>query len=107
MKRTDQERIAREIGRQQKKDRIREKRISDKDDISVAGYAKQLEDVFMWDDETIYNVQDDTVLEILMSMKEDLSDKECEAALKRAIKRTRVKDRDTAFDEAMLILQEV
>jgi hypothetical protein len=106
MKRTDQERIAREIGRQQKKDQIREKRISNKEDISVAGYAKQLEGVFMWDDETIYNVQDDTVLEVLMAMKEDLSDKECEAALKRAIKRTQIKDRDNAFDEAMLILQE-
>ena len=106
MKRTDQERIAREIGRQQKKEEIREKRINNKDDISVAGYAKQLESVFMWDDETIYNVQDDTVLEVLMAMKEDLSDKECEAALKRAIKRTQIKDRDTAFDEAMLILAE-
>jgi hypothetical protein len=106
MKRTDQERIAREIGRQQKKDRIREKRILGKDDISVAGYAKALEGVFMWDDETIYNVEDDTVLEVLMAMKEDLSDKECEAALKRAIKKTGVKDRDTPFDQAMLILQE-
>jgi len=106
MKRTDQERIAREIGRQQKKEAIREKRINGKDDISVAGYAKQLEGVFMWDDETIYNVQDDTVLEVLMMMKEDLSEKECEAALKRAIKKTNVKDRDTPFDEAMLLLQE-
>lgn len=106
MKRTDQERIAREIGRQQKKDRIREKRISGKDDISVAGYAKQLEGVFMWDDETIYNVQDDTVLEVLMAMKEDLSDKECEAALKRAIKRTNVKDRETPLNDLMLLLQE-
>lgn len=104
MKRTDQERIAREIGRQQKKETIREKRISNKEDISVAGYAKALEGVFMWDDETIYNVQDDDVLEILMAMKEDLSDKECEAALKRAIKKTAVKARDEAFDEAMLIL---
>jgi hypothetical protein len=106
MKRTDQERIAREIGRQQKKDRIREKRINDKEDVSVGGYAKALEDAFMWDDETIYNVQDDSVLEVLMDMKEDLSDKDCEAAIKRAIKRTKVKDRDTPFDEAMQILQE-
>ena len=106
MKRTDQERIAREIGRQQKKDRLSEKRINGREDVSVAGYAKLLEGVFMFDDESIYNVQDDSVLEILMSMKEDLSDKECEAALKRAIKRTNVKDRDTPYDEAMLILQE-
>ena len=106
MKRTDQERIAREIGRAQKKDRIRERRISDKEDISVSGYAKQLESVFMWDDEAIYNVQDDDVLEILMNMKEDLTDKECEAAIKRAIKKTAVKNRDSAYDEAMLILQE-
>ena len=106
MKRTDQERIAREIGRTQKKDRIREKRINGKEDVSVGGYAKLLEEVFMWDDETIYNVQDDGVLEVLMDMKEDLSEKECEAALKRAIKRTKVKDRDSAFDDAMLILQD-
>lgn len=106
MKRTDQERIAREIGRQQKKDRLSEKRINGREDVSVAGYAKLLEGVFMFDDESIYNVQDDSVLEILMSMKEDLTDKECEAALKRAIKRTNVKDRDTPYDEAMLILQE-
>jgi hypothetical protein len=106
MKRTDQERIAREIGRQQKKEAIREKRINGKEDISVGGYAKRLEEVFMWDDEVVYNIQDDTVLEVLMEMKEDLSDKECEAALKRAIKRTKVKDRDTPLSEAMLLLEE-
>ena len=107
MKRTDQERIAREIGRQQKKERIREKRINGKDDVSVGGYAKQLEEVFMWDDEIIYNIQDDGVLEILMNMKEDLSDKECHAAVKRAIKRTKVKDRETPFDEIKMLLAEV
>ena len=107
MKRTDQERIAREIGRQQKKESIRNKRLSDKDDISVSGFAKQLEEVFMWDDEIIYNIQDDAVLEVLMNMKEILSDKDCQAALKRAIKRTKVKDRDTPFEEAVMLLDEV
>ena len=107
MKRTDQERIAREIGRQQKKEAIREKRLNGKPPGTVGDYAKQLEAVFMWDDETVYNVNDDAVLEILMDMKEDLSDKDCEAAIKRAIKRTKVKDRDTPFDEAMLLLAEV
>ena len=107
MKRTDQERIAREIGRQQKKAAIQEKRLNGKASGTVGDYAKQLEDVFMWDDETVYNVQDDAVLEILMEMKEDLSDKDCEAAIKRAIKRTKVKDRDTPFEEARLILEEV
>ncbi|PRQ09006.1 LB_289 family protein [Enhygromyxa salina] len=106
MKRTDQERIAREIGRTQKKEAIRERRINDKTDGSVGGYAKALEDVFMWDDEAIYNVGDDSVLEILMDMKEALTDKDCEAALKRAIKRTKVKDRDTAFEEAMVVLSD-
>lgn len=104
MKRTDQERIAREVGRTQKKEDIRERRINDKRDVSVGGYAKQLEDVFMWDDEAIYNVGDDSVLEILMDMKEVLTDKDCEAALKRAIKKTKIKDRDTALEEAMGLL---
>ena len=104
MKRTDQERIAREIGRTQKKERIREKRLSDKEDVCVSGFAKQLEETFMWDDELIYNVQDDSVFELLMEMREHLSDKECEAAFKRAIKRTKVKDRDTPFDELVALL---
>jgi hypothetical protein len=104
MKRTDQERIAREIGRQQKKERIREKRLSGKEDVSVSGYAKQLEDVLMWDDELIYNVNDDAVFELLMEMKENLSDKECEAAFKRAIKRTKVKDRETPLEELTTLL---
>lgn len=107
MKRTDQERIAREIGRQQKKEAIREKRLNGKPAGTVGDYAKQLEDVFMWDDETVYNVQDDSVLEILMEMKEDLSDKDCEAAIKRAIKRTKVKDRDTPLEEVKMLLDEV
>ncbi|NVB40942.1 hypothetical protein G6O69_24090 [Pseudenhygromyxa sp. WMMC2535] len=107
MKRTDQERIAREIGRQEKKNRIQQKRADDKEPTSVGGYAKRLEDAFMWDDETVYNVSDDAILEILMDMKEELSDKDCEAALKRALKRTKVRDRDTPYDQAMGLLDEV
>jgi hypothetical protein len=106
MKRTDQERIAREIGRQQKKEDIRARIINNKEDVSVAGYAKALEDVFMWDDETVYNIQDDKVLEVLLEMKENLTDKDLEAALKRAIKKTGVKDRDTPFAEAIELLEE-
>jgi len=107
MKRTDQERIAREIGRQQKKESIRAKRLNGKDDVSVGGFAKQLEDVLMWDDDTVYNVHDDAVLEVLMDMKTELSEKECHAALKRAIKRTKVKDRDTPFDAAAELLESI
>ena len=107
MKRTDQERIAREIGRTQKKETIRNKRLNDKVDVSVSGFAKQLEDALMWDDETVYNIDDDNVLEVLMTMKEYLSDKDCEAAVKRAIKRTKIKDRDTPYEELGLILSEI
>lgn len=108
MKRTDMERIAREVGRQEKKERIRDERLHVKrEDATVGGYTKRLESAFMWDDETVYNVGDDTVLEVLMEMKEDLSDKECDAALKRAIKRTKVKDRDTPLEQAKTLLSEI
>ena len=106
MKRTDQERIAREIGRQQKKEAIRARLIDSKEEVSVAGYAKALEDVFMWDDETVYNIQDDAVLEVLLEMQENLTAKDLEAALKRAIKKTGVKDRDTPFTQAIELLEE-
>ena len=104
MKRTDQERIAREIGRQEKKARIQEKRASDKDDVSVAGFARRLETTLMWDDESIYNLNDDSVLELLMEMKQELSDRDCEAAIKRAIKKTDVANKDAALDEALGVL---
>lgn len=107
MKRTDQERIAREIGRAEKKERLQAKRLEGKEALSVGGYAKQLETVFMWDDETVYNISDDSVMEVLMDMKEFLTDKDCEAAVKRAIKRTKVKDKSTPLDEALGILSEM
>lgn len=107
MKRTDQERIAREIGRQEKKARIQEKRASDKEDTSVSGYAKRLETTLMWDDESIYNLGDEAVLELLMEMKQDLSERDCEAAIKRAIKKTDVADKDAAVGEAMAALAEI
>lgn len=106
MKRTDEERIAREVGRQQKQDRVLQRRTEARGDASVAGYTKLLESTLMWDDETVYNINDDEVLEVLMEMKEDLTDKECEAVIKRAIKKTKVKDRDTPFEEAMTLLDE-
>jgi hypothetical protein len=37
-------------------------------------------------------------------MKEDLSDRDCEAAIKRAIKKTCVSDKDTAYDQAIAVL---
>jgi hypothetical protein len=107
MKRTDQERIAREIGRQEKKARIQEKRAGDKEDTSVSGYAKRLETALMWDDESIYNLGDDVVLELIMEMKQDLSERECEAAIKRAIKKTDVRDKDAALGEAMAALASI
>lgn len=107
MKRTDQERIAREIGRQEKKARIQEKRAGDKEDTSVSGYARRLETTLMWDDESIYNLADESVLELLMEMKQDLSERDCEAALKRAIKKTEVADKDAAYNDAIAALAEI
>lgn len=106
MKRTDQERIAREIGRQEKKAGIQQKRADSKEDVSVAGYARRLETTFMWDDDTIYNLNDESVLELLMEMKEDLTDRDCEAAIKRAIKKTDVADKDTTLAAALVVLGE-
>ncbi len=106
MKRTDEERIAREVGRQQKQSRVLQRRTDNRGDITVAGYTTQLEDAMMWDEETVYNIADDEVLEILLDMKEDLSEKECEAVVKRAIKKTKVKDRETPYQEAMMLLEE-
>ncbi|TPV96688.1 MAG: hypothetical protein B7733_03510 [Myxococcales bacterium FL481] len=107
MKRTDQERLARELGRTEKKLRLAEKRTAGQDPVSAGAYSKRLAGLLMSDGQQIYNIDnDDGVLEVLMEMREQLSDKELVVALRRAIKMTKVPDIETPLDEMMALVAE-
>jgi hypothetical protein len=101
MKRTDMERMQRELRRVQKREAIDGKRADVRDEkLSVATCAKRLCDALMFDEHAIYNAQDDEdVLDVLLEIKEGLPDKQHVPVLKKAVKLTKVKDMDHGFDE--------
>ncbi|MEM6296437.1 MAG: hypothetical protein AAGA54_34540 [Myxococcota bacterium] len=102
MKRTDQERIERELKRREKKSAVESRRVGNRDDADATpgGYIQALLETFQYDKTTIYNaVGDDDILEIMMSMKEDLPEKQWESVLRSAIRKTKVSDKELAFTE--------
>jgi|SRR5690606_6234668 len=104
MKRTDQERIERELRRREKKVRVNER---ERPEASPSAYIQELVETFHYDDQMIYNTQDDEdVLELLMNMKEDLPEKDWDGVLRSAIRKTKVSQKDVAFSELKALLTE-
>ncbi len=102
MKRTDMDRIERELKRREKKSALTQSRVEGRNaiDATPGGYIKDLLDRFEFDNHQIYNTSgDDDVLEVLMSMKEDLPEKQWDTVLRSAIRKTKVEQKDLAFDE--------
>lgn len=106
MKRTDMERMERELKRIQKHADVIDRKTSKTGaKPTVGAYAKVLVDVLMYDEHSIYNFEDDAVLEVLMELKEVLPDKQHEPTLKKAVKMTKVVDVDGSFEELRLVLE--
>lgn len=108
MKRTDQERIERELRRREKRAKVIERKGgSERPEASPSAYIQTFVERFQFDDQVIYNTQDDEdVLELLIGMKEDLPEKDWEGVLKSAIRKTKVQQKDTAFNELKALLEE-
>jgi len=109
MKRTDQERIERELRRREKKVRVTERKTGTgpRPEASASAYIQGLVDTFQFDDQVIYNTQDDeNVLELLIGMKEDLPEKDWDGVLRSAIRKTKVSQKDVAFTELKSLLTE-
>lgn len=106
MKRTDVERIERELKRAQKKQRIGEKRESDRPPQSVGAYIKELKGLLRHDDQVIYNTLDDEdILELLEAMQEDLPEAKWDTVIRKAVNSTKVPERDRAVDELRSLLE--
>jgi hypothetical protein len=102
MKRTDQERIERELKRREKHAKVGAKREGSPDDAdkSVSGYIKSLVALLQYDDQQIYNTRDDEdVFELLLNMKVDLPEDKWETVLKSAIQKTKVAEKELALTE--------
>jgi hypothetical protein len=102
MKRTDQERIERELRRREKQGRVAARREDGRapGDASPGAFIKDLLGRLEHDDHQIYNTHgDDSVLEVLMAMKEELPEKHWDEVLRSAIRKTKVTEKELAFNE--------
>jgi len=103
MKRTDQERIERELKRREKHAKVQATRATGEAPVegtSVSDYIKRLVALLQYDDHQIYNTRDDEdVFELLLNMKIDLPEKQWDTVLKSAIQKTKVEQKELALSE--------
>ena len=97
MKRTEMERIERELKRQEKKTT----RIAGSGTPgSVGEYIERLYGLFRYDQTEIFNTSESVeILELLEDMKNDIPEKKWSDVLKKAIKKTQVVEKDKAMEE--------
>lgn len=106
MKRTDLEKRERELRRAQKKEE-RISQLGDKADKTVGDYIKELHDLMFYDATKIYNTKDSVeILELLEEMKETIEERQWENVLRKAIKKTGVKEREEAFKDLKALMEE-
>ncbi len=99
MKRTDLERKERELRRRKKKDEIQSKR-GGSDLLSVGDYINSLFGLFFFDSKKIYNTLDsEEILELIENMKANIEEKQWENVLRKAIRKTKVQEKDKAFSD--------
>ena len=98
MKSTDIARIDRERKRAEKKQQILERKQSD--ERSVGDFINDLYELFFFDQNKIYNINMSVeILELLEEMKAALPDKQWDNVIRKAVKKTKVIDKDTAITE--------
>ena len=103
MKSTDLARKDRDLKKSRKKQDVLERKM-DKKDRTVGDFINDLEDLFFHDAEKIYNIDSsEEILMLLEDLKEDQPEKQWNNILRKAIKKTKVKQKD----EALRQLQEM
>lgn len=116
MKRTDQERIERELKRREKHARV----VAKPDEVgtpdagapapivgglTVSEYVRNLLALLHYDEQQVYNARDDdNVFELLLTMKADLPEKQWETVLRSAVQKTKVVEKDLALTELRALL---
>ena len=108
MKRTDLERKEREYKRKMKKEQMLSDKLSSKteDNKTPAFYIRTLKETFRYDNEKIYNLLDDKVIELLLDMKKNIPSNKFDGVLRKAIKATEIIEREAAFQELLLLLND-
>jgi len=99
MKQTELDRRERELRKIQKKEEKGQKH-GEAEELSVGGYIAKLSSFFFHDGNKIYNVaKDERILELLLDMKENVPEKQWDNIIRKAVKKTQVKEREPAITE--------
>ncbi len=97
MKSTDIERRNRDLKRSQKKQEMLERR-TEREKRSVGDFINAFVELFFFDEEKIYNLEmSDEILFLLEEMKEEHPEKQWENIIMKAVKKTKVKQKDEAI----------
>ncbi len=105
MKRTELERIEREVRRVEKRSEFLQRRQGSQGAQSVGDYIEKLYGLFRYDEEEIFNTQEDlAILEVLEEMQLSLPQKKWDDVLRKAIKKAGVRHKDKALTELKSLL---
>lgn len=104
MKRTDLQKKERELRKSQKKiDKI--EKSQERVERTVGDYINDLFKLFFYDENKIYNLDnDEKLLELIEEMKEEIPDKQWENIIRKAVKKTQVKMKEEAVGKLMALL---
>ena len=105
MKHTDLMRKERDLKKARKKEERLEKTGSA--DRSVGDFINELHDAFFFNELKIYNFQDnEEIMELFMDMKEELPEKQWDNVIRKAVRKTKVQEKDEAIDYLLDFLKE-
>ena len=99
MKSTDLARKDRDLKKARKKQEVLERKM-EKGERSVGDFINELADLFFHDADKIYNINSsEDILMLLEEMKEEQPDKQWNNVLRKAVKKTKIKQKDAAVSE--------
>lgn len=101
MKRTDIERRERELRRSEKKAEVISRKSENfKAKNTVGGYIDELFSLFFFNDDQIFNIEtEEKIFELIEDVKTDVPEKNWDNVLRKAIKKTGVKEKEKAFQQ--------
>jgi len=99
MKSTDIARKDRDLKKARKKEEMLARK-GDRPDRSVGDFINELHGLFFFDSEKIYNISSsEEILDLLEEMKEEVPEKQWNNVLRKAIKKSKVAQKDVALTE--------
>lgn len=97
MKSTDIARRDREIKRSRKKEALLQKKVEQRDNLSVGEFINKLYSLFYHDEQKIYNLDSEEIKELVAEIQITLPDTKWEIVLRKAVRKSKIKQREGAF----------